>query len=106
MRNPGGYGVMVDKLTGKVLKEEDSFTCGHCGAVRFVKPKERPEDLGGYCTMCDDHICAECHHAGGCTPFEKKLEILESPKTLRAIATQSDIERALERQRLRRSYGL
>jgi hypothetical protein len=56
----------------------DSFTCAHCNSVRFVKPNERAEDLGGICHLCGDKsrpsfVCEKCV-GKGCDPFEKKLE--------------------------------
>ena len=74
MRNPGGYGVATDRETGKVLKEEDTYSCGHCNKVVFVKPKCDPADLGGLCYQCMKLICPHCHGVGTCDPLEKKLE--------------------------------
>lgn len=56
----------------------DSFTCAHCNKVRFVKPMQRAEDMGGICHLCGDKnrpsfICELCV-GKGCDPFEKKLD--------------------------------
>lgn len=75
MRKPGGYGVTTFDC-GQV-KETDTFTCAHCNRINFVKPKERPEDLGGLCKVCMGLICSACLDLG-CTPFEKKLEQQEA----------------------------
>jgi hypothetical protein len=76
MRRAGGYGLSIYCDTGEV-KEADSFTCRHCNRVKFVKPRERPEDLGGLCKVCMGLICADCV-GQSCTPFEKKLEQQEA----------------------------
>ncbi len=72
MRNPGGYGIERDRLTGAVLKEEDSFSCSHCCRVVFVKPKEDPATLGGFCGGCSKLICSKCV-GHGCDEIERKL---------------------------------
>lgn len=74
MRRAGGYAVAT--YPEKIV-EADSFTCSHCNRVKFVKAKERAEDLGGLCKVCMGLICDECVNKG-CTPFEKKLEAQEA----------------------------
>ena len=100
MLRPGGFAVFVNpdrgpiQIDGRALPEcsevveLDTFSCGHCGAVRHVRPRERPEDLGGLCRQCMRPICPHCVVSGRCDPLEKKL--------LRAEA----------RDRALRSYGL
>ena len=85
MRNPGGYAVFI--MPGEAPAECDTFTCGHCNSIVHVKPKCDPSEVGGLCKVCMKMICPACL-SKGCTPFEKKLEEMES----REIA--------------RRSYGL
>jgi hypothetical protein len=46
-----------------------------------------PADMGGLCKICMKFECPKCL-GKGCTPFEKKLEIIEN------------------RERILRSYGL
>jgi hypothetical protein len=75
VRRPQGYAVWDDPDRGKT--ERDTFTCRHCNKVVFVKPKEDPSSLGGFCRMCAGHVCARCA-GGSCTPFEKKLEMIEA----------------------------
>lgn len=85
MRNPGGYAVVFDpSLTGG-KKEMDTFTCHHCSRIVHVNT---PEDAGGMCKVCMKLICGPCVGKGTCTPWERKLEKIES------------------RERARRSYGL
>lgn len=101
MRNPQGYAVIVSPDNGFICLDEkgrlgtmsqgvtefDSFTCFHCGSVKHVQPRERPEDLGGLCKQCMKLICKHCLDKG-CTPLEKKLEAVE------------------QRERALRSYGV
>lgn len=76
MRNPGGYFVSVGP-DGNVT-EYDSFTCGHCQKVIFVRPKCDPTELGGLCRQCMKMICPRCVEQGTCTPWEKQMEIAEA----------------------------
>ena len=81
---PRGYAVATDRETGRIVKEADPFTCGHCNCIVHAKPKAM---LGG-CRMCHSLICGPCEQRGGCTPWEKRME------------------RAEARDRSRRSMGL
>lgn len=80
MRRPGGYAVTISEAG---THEEDTFTCAHGNEIVFVRPGQDPSELGGFCQMCMRHICAKCAAAGGCTPFEKKLEAIERRDRLR-----------------------
>ena len=75
MRNPGGVFISSGPAGDH---EVDTFTCAHCQRVTQVQPKERPEDLGGFCTCCAKLVCASCHAAGVCRPIEKWLEQQEA----------------------------
>jgi len=90
MRSPHGYAVLTspeavtvnfDRLRCETLPsgvhEVDTFGCGHCGRVVHVKPRQRPEDLGGLCRQCMKPICPGCIPSGRCDPLEKKLEAME-----------------------------
>jgi hypothetical protein len=84
MRKPQGYGITTEP--GKKDIEEDSFTCSHGNEVVFVKPGQDPSEMGGFCRMCMRHICAVCAAKGGCDPFERKLERMESrDRMLRSV---------------------
>lgn len=72
MRRPGGF-LIVSSHEG-MDKECDTFTCGHCQRVVFVKPMCDPADAGGLCYACDRHICRQCVGLGKCEVIEKKLE--------------------------------
>lgn len=87
MRNPGGYAFITNPSPGKIhldggrvefacegVTEYDTFSCRHCGSVRHVRPKERPEDLGGLCKQCMGIICPSCLDEGQCTPLIKRIE--------------------------------
>lgn len=74
MRKPTGYA-FVCSATG--TQETDTYTCGHCNKVCFVKPMQRPEDYGGMCGCCTRHVCPSCV-GKGCDVIEKKLERAEA----------------------------
>ena len=71
MRRPGGYSIITDPVLRD--KEADTFTCGHCGKVVFVKPFMDAAEMGGRCTCCDKLICSHCV-GKGCDPMEEKLK--------------------------------
>lgn len=73
MRNPGGIYIITSEFG---CDEIDTFTCGHCNNIQLVKPKEKPEDLGGNCSICWKLVCSQCV-GGGCSPFEEKLKRAE-----------------------------
>jgi len=83
MRRPGGYlfGFFPDRKPD----ECDSFTCRHCQQVVFVRGKERPDDVGGFCRVCTSLICPRCvNHARvgiTCDVIEKKLDRSEKTNT-------------------------
>lgn len=92
MRKPGGYAFIVNPDPSAVVlddkgarperltvgtNEYDTFSCGHCNAIRHVRAKERPEDTGGLCKQCMKLICPHCLNTGRCDPLEKKLEMAE-----------------------------
>ena len=72
MRNAGGQVIITDPYGPTV--EHDTFTCGHCNKIKIVKPKERPEDIGGLCKVCMKLICGDCVSTGTCDPLEEKLK--------------------------------
>ena len=92
MRRPGGYAFVTNpepgllrldadgqqKSVGAGVVEFDTYSCGHCGSVRHVMAKERPEDTGGLCKCCMKLICPKCLSTGRCDPLEKKLERAEA----------------------------
>jgi hypothetical protein len=69
MRKPGGYTFLTDG-DGRV-HEGETFTCRHCQRITMVGARQRPEDLGGMCTICSSLICSGCV-GKGCDPFEEK----------------------------------
>lgn len=84
MRQAQGYSIITGPGAGS--GESDTFTCAHCNRVRFVKPMERAEDLGGICHLCGDKsrpsfICELCI-GKGCDPFEEKLKRMEARQRL------------------------
>jgi hypothetical protein len=88
MRRAQGYGLTT--MDGKVIEEEDSFTCVHCNTIVFVKPKQDPAEMGGVCRLCSGlspaYICQHCEGLGTCDPFEKKLLRMEARgKLMKAV---------------------
>ena len=81
MRKPQGYAITVEP--GKKDVEEDTITCCHCNKVVFLKPRQDPTEVGGFCRLCMMHTCSECADNGTCTPFEKRLEAMEAKDRLR-----------------------
>lgn len=71
MRRPGGFFI-VSSPDG--MTECDTFSCGHCQKIVFVKPRCDPADAGGLCYVCNRHICPSCAGLGRCEVIEKKLE--------------------------------
>ena len=87
MLKPGGYGVIIGGGLRGGKAEFDTFTCAHTNRIVTVPAFARPEDIGGFCTVCGGLICKE-EVGKGCKPFEKRLAEIE----------QREIEH-------RRSYG-
>lgn len=77
MRKPQGYAIWTDPTVDGGTIERDSITCAHCNHVSFVKPFQDPTECGGFCRLCYRHICGPCADLGSCTPFERKLELVE-----------------------------
>ena len=81
MRKPGGHLIIT---SGFECIELDTFTCGHCNGIHPVKPKEKPEDIGGLCYACWKLVCPRCV-GRGCDPLEEKLRRVEDrARTLRS----------------------
>lgn len=81
-----GYFVTRDRVSGKVIAENDTFTCGHCNRVVEVAPFQRPADTGGHCKICWALTCPACTAKGSCTPFESRLEQQERSYNFRRSA--------------------
>ena len=71
-----GYATVTGP--GGVQEESDTATCVHCNSVWIVRSTDKTkEELGGWCRMCQKAVCPNCADKG-CTPFEKKLALMES----------------------------
>lgn len=79
-----GWLVETDRVSGKVVRECDTFTCGHCNRVVQVRSRAIPAELGGRCGNCDTLICPACQRLGRCTPFEEVIAKYEARQRLRA----------------------
>lgn len=70
MLRPGGYATLTSP---DGLKEADTFTCGHCNAIRHVKAGQDPASIGGLCKCCMELICERCV-GEECVPLMKRIE--------------------------------
>lgn len=87
MRRSQGYATVTEP--DKATLEMDSFTCAHCNSITFVKARQDPSEMGGFCCLCMLHVCKRCVDKR-CEPFEKKLEEMERrDKMLRAVGVSS-----------------
>ena len=66
------------QVFGERPKALATSTCFHCSRVIFLKPNPDGSPVYGHCKLCDKIICAQCHAKGGCTPWEKQMEAMES----------------------------
>lgn len=75
-----GYAILTEPE--RPTKENDTFTCGHCNCVVFVKPAADPATYGGFCGGCYRLICPSCEAVKArtlqCAPFERWLEAQEA----------------------------
>lgn len=76
MRKPGGWTFITDGNTG-LVEEGETFSCNHCNRVTMIKPRQNPEDIGGFCLVCAKLICSGCV-GRGCDPLEAKLARAEA----------------------------
>lgn len=80
-----GYAILTEPE--RPTRENDTFTCGHCNCVVFVKPMADPATYGGWCGGCSRLICPACEQKKvetlSCAPFEKWLEQQEAKDRLR-----------------------
>ena len=98
MRRPGGYVTILDP--DQPLVEQDTCLCGHCSRIILTKagsastvyllPTPTPgrylEEAGAFCRVCMHPVCLPCHDHGGCTPWERRLEMSERrARLLRAV---------------------
>jgi hypothetical protein len=81
MLRAGGYA-RIDDPDGSTI-ECDTFTCAHCNRIVHVKPKQRPEDVGGLCKQCMGLICPHCV-GRACVPFLKRIDMMEQRARFRA----------------------
>lgn len=82
-----GYAILTDPESP--TRENDTFTCGHCNRVVFVKPAADPTTYGGFCGACARLICPGCEaekvRTLSCRPFEQWLEAQEAKDRLRRL---------------------
>lgn len=99
MLHPGGYiAITVDddptkpfsEKSGTVIREHDTFTCGHGNEIVRVPDGVDAEKRWRRCLCCMKRLCdacaAEMDRTLKCVPFERRLEILERRDLLRRRA--------------------
>lgn len=68
-------GLDCPSIGANTLYESPVITCCHCNVVMILNPKRtRPR---GYCSRCDDYVCASPSCNLECTPFERVLDEAE-----------------------------
>lgn len=78
-RKIAGYGIAVDRETGKTVDEHDCHQCCHCGGQFRVVPGSGK--TRGFCLLCGQVTCG----AQKCLehfPFKKKLDLYEEGKLI------------------------
>ncbi len=81
-----GYLVETNRDSGKIVRERDTATCGHCGL-----PMELPPPPSGHvivrvaspCRSCMKFVCNVCKQTGLCKTWEKQME--ESERLARML---------------------
>lgn len=109
MRRPGGYAVWDQG--GRVVREQDTFTCGHCmGIIAVVSGRagDRADPrLGKFqveasdvrmCPACSRTVCGHCAALKRCLPFERRIE--EQEARGRALVSMG-VPQALEEEAAR-----
>lgn len=80
-----------NRESGKVVLEEETYTCGHCQHVTAVPAGSQLDDVGRFCLACMRPCCKRCSfrmaNGAGCEPFERKLARAEA-----AAATRRQME--------------
>lgn len=94
MLRPGGYATITDDA-GRIIRENDTFTCAHGNEIVRVPAGVDPMTVGQYCRCCMKHICEKCaaemNRTLKCVPFEKLLERWESRDALlKSILEEAD----------------
>jgi hypothetical protein len=83
-----------DRESGKVVLEEETYTCGHCQFATAVPAGQQLDDVGRFCLACMRPCCKQCSyrmsHGAGCDVWEKKHARAEA-----AIASRRSIEACL-----------
>lgn len=63
---PHGYHVEYSVERDGGAKENDTYTCQHCGKIILVKDRDQPQAV---CRRCDGMVCEECSPRGKCHPI-------------------------------------
>jgi hypothetical protein len=95
LSQPKGYLITTDpdptRSKGqKAVVENDTVTCGHCGAIKIIPPMCKPADMPvTQCFGCRRFICLNCDDI--------------RVRTLTCDVIENKLERAEARDRFRRS---
>lgn len=76
-----GYLVETDRDSGRVVRESDTATCGHCGLPMQLPPPKNGQIVARIsppCMSCMKYICNVCVQTPGCDPWEKQMERMEA----------------------------
>ena len=109
MPRSGGYAIWSSPEGGQL--ERDSFSCGHCNRVCFVRPRTAsngkatvplpgtpplPKEFdglnGGLCHVCWQMICGPCADKDTCVPLERKLEAAERASRFGRVIDNPDLK--------------
>jgi len=81
-----GYGVAIDRETGKTVDEHDSMQCCHCGHHFRVRPGSGK--TRGFCLLCGGVTCGAqgCYdhwrNDGRSNNFNQQLDDYEAGKLI------------------------
>lgn len=91
---PFGYLVETDRDSGKVVRANDTATCGHCGLPMVLPPSKSAQvvvRVDAPCSGCRKFVCGQCKAEGAkrvvsCITWEKTMERIEArDKLIRSI---------------------
>lgn len=85
-----GFLTVVNRETGAVEKEVETYSCGHCQHVTEAPHSVALDQLGCFCLACCRPVCQVCTEkmarGGLCDPFENKLDkIAARAESLRSM---------------------
>jgi hypothetical protein len=76
MKHKPGLFTATDLYTGNIVKEIESFKCGHCQYVGKIHKDEQKSETGGWCQSCATLLCKKPRCWTGCIRWETKLGLI------------------------------